>query len=254
MMSIWCSLPALRSPSTCWSCSFWPMPPAGPGRRRITGVVPYFGYARQDRRTKGAEPVGAKLAADLLASRLDRIIAVDLHNPAIEGFFSLPLEHLSAVSLLAEALRPSLSGKEIVVAPDLGAAKLAQRYAELLDLPVAYVHKERLGENAVGVRGIVGEVTDRIPLVVDDMVSTGGTMVAAVKALLDRGCRPQITLAATHGLLVGKASANLAALPVEKLLVTDSVSHGREPSLPINIVGLGRLLADAIGRMAGMLR
>ena len=224
------------------------------GAGQITGVVPYFGYARQDRRTKGAEPVGAKLAADLLASRLDRVVAVDLHNPAIEGFFSLPLEHLSAVSLLAEALRPSLSGKEVVVAPDLGAAKLAQRYAELLDLPVAYVHKERLGGQTVEVRGIVGEVSDRVPLVVDDMISTGGTMVAAAKALLDRGCRPQVTVVATHGLLVGEASAKLAALPVKKVLLTDSVVHGRESSLPICVAGLGPLLADAVERLSGILR
>ncbi|MEJ2699999.1 MAG: ribose-phosphate pyrophosphokinase [Desulfuromonadales bacterium] len=222
------------------------------GAGRITGVVPYFGYARQDRRAKGAEPVGARLAADLLAARLDRIIAVDLHNPAIEGFFSLPLEHLSAVPLLVETLRPTLSGREVVVAPDLGAVKLAQRYADLLELPIAYVHKERFEGKTVGVRGIVGEVADRVPLLVDDMISTGGTMVSAIRALLDRNCRPRVTVVATHGLLVGEASANLAGLPVDKVLVTDSVSHGREPSLPIRIAGLGPLLADAVGRMSGI--
>lgn len=222
------------------------------GAGRITGVVPYFGYARQDRRAKGAEPVGARLVADLMASRLDRIIALDLHNPAIEGFFSLPLEHLSAVPLLAETLRSTLSGREVVVAPDLGAVKLAQRYADLLDLPVAYVHKERFGGNAVGVRGIVGDVADRIPLLVDDMISTGGTMVSAVKALLDRGCRPQVTVVATHGLLVGEASANLAALPVGKVLITDSVCQKRELSLTTRIAGLGPLLAAAVRRMSGI--
>jgi ribose-phosphate pyrophosphokinase len=221
------------------------------GAARITGIVPYFGYARQDRRTKGTEPVGGRLAADLLASRLDRIIAVDLHNPAIEGFFSLPLEHLSAVPLLAEALRPTLSGREIVVAPDLGAAKLAQRYADLLDLPVAYVHKERLGGNTVEVRGIVGKVAGRAPVVVDDMISTGGTMVAAIHTLLDQNCLPRISVVATHGLLTGRAVENLAALPVKKVLVTDSVRHPPGHLRLIESAGLAPLLADTVRQMSG---
>ena len=120
------------------------------GAARITGVIPYFGYARQDRREAEGEPVGARLMADLLSARLDRVVSVDLHNAAIEGFFSLPLKHVSAVPRLGEALQRFRDEKSVVVAPDLGRrTELVQRYAELLDVPAAYIHKERISGSVV---------------------------------------------------------------------------------------------------------
>ncbi|MBI4322551.1 MAG: ribose-phosphate pyrophosphokinase, partial [Chloroflexi bacterium] len=120
------------------------------GAAHVTAVVPYLGYARQDRRVKDGEPIGARVVADAIASGgVQRLIVVDLHNPALEGFFGVPLEHLSAVSLLAEALRPMLPQRAVLVAPDLGAVRLAELYAVLLDLPAATVHKVRLSGEQV---------------------------------------------------------------------------------------------------------
>jgi len=219
------------------------------GAGRLTAVVPYFGYARQDRRVKGAEAVGARLVADLLCTRFHRILTIDLHNPAIEGFFASHLEHLSAVSLLADALRGSVSRDSIIVAPDLGAVKLAQRYADLLNLPVAYIQKVRLSGREVSIRSVVGEVYGRSPVVIDDMISTGGTMVSAIEALLDHGCLPEITIASTHALLVSDAAERFANLTLQRMIVTDTVYRSAEESLPIETVSVGGMIADFLKRM-----
>ena len=217
------------------------------GAARLTAVVPYFGYARQDRRARGGEPVGGRVAADLIAaSGLHRVVAVDLHTAALEGFLAVPLEHLSAVPLLVEAVRPALPERAVIVAPDLGAVKLAERYARALDRPVATVHKVRLSGEEVRARGLVGEVRGRAPLVVDDMISTGGTITAAITTLLAAGCVPEVTVVASHALLVGPAVERLGAQPIRRLIVTDSVAIPRDLPLRLEVAGLGPLLAEAI--------
>jgi ribose-phosphate pyrophosphokinase len=135
------------------------------------------------------------------------------------------------------------------VAPDLGAVKLVQRYADLLDLPVAYVHKIRLSSNEVSVQRVAGEVKDRMPVLVDDMISTGSTMVSAIEALLERGCQPPVTIAATHGLLMNKAGHHMAALPVAKIILTDSVYRGVDKALSIEGISVGPLLAEMIEQL-----
>lgn len=220
------------------------------GAARLTAVVPYFGYARQDRRASGRQPVGARVVADLIGTRaIGRVVAVDLHSAAIEAALPVPLEHLSAVSMLAEAARGVDCGDRVVVAPDLGATRLAEQYATRLGLPVAIVHKTRLGGDSVIVRRITGEVRDRAPLVVDDMISTGGTIEAAVGAVLRAGGLPRVTVVATHALLVGPALDRLSRMPLRRLIVTNSV---RLPeSLPVaqDVVSLAPLLATAIARL-----
>jgi ribose-phosphate pyrophosphokinase len=220
------------------------------GAERLTAVVPYFGYARQDRRAHGRESVGARLVADVLrASGVDRVVGVDMHTSALEGFFSIPLEHLSAVSLLAKAARPHIDANTVVVAPDLGATRLAERYATALGLPVAIVHKTRLSGHEVSVRTITGEVRDLAPLLVDDMISTGGTIAAAVDALLLAGCLRDVLIVASHALLVGPAVDRLAALPARRLIATDSLPGARPSGLTMEVVSLAALLADAIERL-----
>jgi ribose-phosphate pyrophosphokinase len=221
------------------------------GAAHLTAVIPYFGYARQDRRASGREPVSARLVAELLqASGLQRVVAVDLHTPALEGFFRIPVEQLSAVPLLAAAVRPLLPPTAVVVAPDLGAVKLAERYARLWQLPLAIVHKTRLSGEEVRVQRIVGEVRGRAPVVVDDMVSTGGTIQAAIQALLAAGCvSANLTVIASHGLFVGPAHERLRAVPLQRIFVTDSVARPALEPLFVQVVSLGALLAEAITRL-----
>jgi len=221
------------------------------GAARLTAVIPYLGYARQDRRASGREAVGGRLIADLLAAGglLQRIVAVDVHSPAIEGFFGVPLEHLSAVPLLVESIRSYVTDDSVIVAPDLGAAKLAERYAKPLGLPTAVVHKTRLSGSEVSVRRLTGEVRGRTPIIVDDMISTGGTIEAAVSALLSERCEPDITVVASHGLFVGPSAERLITTPVRRLIVTDSVATPVLPEFPLEVVGLATLLAQAVDRL-----
>ncbi len=223
------------------------------GAARLTAVMPYFAYARQDRRVAGREPVGARLVADLLhTAGFERVIAVDLHTPALEGFFATAVEHLTAVSLLARAVRGNGHVPvDLVVAPDLGAVKLAERYASLLRLPMAVVHKARLSGTEVRARAVVGEVAGRRPLIIDDMISTGGTIEAAARAVLDAGCMPAISVIASHALLTAGALDRLHALPIDRLIVTDSVALRHDLPLPLERVSLAPLLATAIRRLHG---
>jgi ribose-phosphate pyrophosphokinase len=220
------------------------------GAARLTAVVPYFGYARQDRRASGREPVGARLAADLMRTGgLQRLVAVDLHSSSLEGVFGVPLEHLTAVPMLAAAARSLIEAHSVVVAPDLGAAKLADRYGQLLGLPVAVVHKVRLSGEDVTVRAVTGRVEGRRPVIVDDMISTAGTVEAALKAVLAEGARPEPLVLATHGLFVGPASRRLPCLGARRIVTTDSVPARPQAGAPVDVVGLGSLLGTAIGRL-----
>lgn len=218
------------------------------GAARLTAVIPYFGYARQDRRAHGREPLSARLVAELIqVSGIERIVTVDLHSRAVESAFAIPLEHLSAVPMLAKAVRPAVNRNAVVVAPDLGAAKMAEQYADMLDLPVAIVHKTRISGEQVKVQRIIGDVRGKELLVVDDMISTGGTIEKAIQALLGAGCSSfGIKVLASHGLFIGAAAERLSALAIHKMYVSDSVLAPEQFSLPLQVVSLAPLLADAI--------
>jgi ribose-phosphate pyrophosphokinase len=218
------------------------------GAARLTAVIPYLGYARQDRRASGREAVGARLVAELLAAGglVQRVVVVDVHSPAVEGFFGIPLEHLSAVPLLVESVRNHVTENSVIVAPDLGAAKLAERYARPLGLPVAIVHKRRLSGSEVSVRSVTGDVRGNTPIIVDDMISTGGTVEATIEVLLSGGCEPELTVVASHGLLVGPAVKRLKVGPLKRIVITDSVRAPEGLELPLEVVSLAPLLARAV--------
>jgi ribose-phosphate pyrophosphokinase len=218
------------------------------GAARLTAVIPYLGYARQDRRASGREAVGARLVAELLAAGglVQRVVVVDVHSPAVEGFFGIPLEHVSAVPLLVESVRNHVTENSVIVAPDLGAAKLAERYARPLGLPVAIVHKRRLSGSEVSVRSVTGDVRGHTPIIVDDMISTGGTVEAAIEVLLSGGCEPELTVVASHGLLVGPAVKRLKVGPLKRIVITDSVRTPEGLELPLEVVSLAPLLARAV--------
>ncbi|HEU5261772.1 MAG TPA: ribose-phosphate pyrophosphokinase [Gemmatimonadales bacterium] len=220
------------------------------GAARVTAVLPYFGYARQDRRASGREAVGARLVADLIGTRqFARVVVLDLHSAALEGFFGAPVEHLTAVPTLADVLGGERAANGVVVAPDGGAAKLAERYAKALHLPLAIVQKVRVSGTEVAVRGLTGDVRNRAPVIVDDMISTGGTVAAAAAALIAGGSEPELTVVASHGLFAGPAVERLRALRLRRLLVTDSVALPAVEPLPVGVVSVAPLLAEAVSRL-----
>lgn len=221
------------------------------GAARITAVIPYFGYARQDRRAAGREPIAARVAADMIvAGGVDDVVVLDLHNRAVEGFFSVPAHHLCAMPLLADAVRSQLTEQAaVVVAPDLGAVKLADRFGARLNLPVATIHKTRVSGSEVRVQRLVGDVRGLAPLIVDDMLSTGGTVAAAVRALLAAGCAPDITVVVTHGPFAHPADQVLRDLPIGHVITTNSVAPRSDLALPVAVVDVAPLLADALRRL-----
>jgi ribose-phosphate pyrophosphokinase len=219
------------------------------GARSVSAVVPYLGYARQERRTREGQPLGARVVGRLVsAGDFARVVVVDLHAAAVEGFFSGIVDHLSAAPLLGDTLaaRPQEDG--VIVSPDLGAAKLARRFAARLKLPTAVVYKTRLSGSAVTAEEVVGEVRGRRPIIVDDMISTGGTIEAAIRAALSAGAIADITVVATHGLFVGPATERLRVLPIRRLLVTDTVPSGPS-SLSMEVASVVPMLATAVRRI-----
>jgi ribose-phosphate pyrophosphokinase len=224
------------------------------GADRLTAVVPYFGYARQDRRGRAGEPVGARVAADAIAAAgADRLVVVDPHTAGLEAACSIPIEMLTAVPVLAATLRSALAGAAVVVAPDLGAVKLAERYASLLGRQVVVVRKTRLSGRSVRARELVGDVDGRSAVIVDDMISTGATLEAAAEVLAAHGAAPGLVVAAIHGPLTSGATERIAAAGVVRTLVTDTTTASHElaargPGV-LEVCPVAPLLADAIRRL-----
>lgn len=220
------------------------------GAGRITAVIPYFGYARQDRRTVSGQSVAAQVSARAITtSGADRVMVVDPHTPAVETLFEVPVEMLTAVPVLASALEEHISEDTMIVAPDLGAVKLAEHYGSLLGKPVVIVRKTRHSGSEVSVEEVVGDVTGRPVVIVDDMISTGATIRAAADAVLERGALLELVVAATHGLLVRKNYEDHVFPKVQRMLVTDSLAVKPTPGLPLEVVSVAPLLAAGIDRL-----
>jgi ribose-phosphate pyrophosphokinase len=218
---------------------------------RVIAVVPYYGYARSDKRHGRREPITASLIAQLMeVAGIAHVLTVDLHTTQIEGFFRVPVDTLSAVPVLCDALRAHLPPDAVVVSPDAGRVALATEYASALDLPLVVLHKRRESGTETRVTHIVGEVRDRSCIIVDDMISTGGTIVESVAALREAGARPGFTVVATHGLLLRDAASRLHAAGVETLLVTDTVPVASDGATGLRVAGIAPVLARAIRRIA----
>lgn len=217
---------------------------------RITAVIPYFGYARMDKRHRSHEPITASMVATVLqAVGVDHIITVDLHAPQIEGFFHIPVDSLSAVPSMAAALRAELSPSTVVVSPDAGRVRMATEYAHALGLPVVVLHKQRESGTETRVTHLVGEVRDRPCLIIDDMIVTGGTLVEGVATLRAAGARPDIVIAATHGLLLEGIRDRLDQPEIRALFVSDSVMIPSAHWPQLHVVSLAPVLASAIRRL-----
>jgi ribose-phosphate pyrophosphokinase len=195
--------------------------------KRITVVMPFYGYARQDKKHRGREPISARLIADLFqAAGADRLMAVDLHTAQIQGFFDGPVDHLFALPLLVKYVAETVEDRSLitVVSPDAGRVRVAERWTDLLGAPLAIIHKRRDPDvpNEAKVQEVVGEVEGRICVLIDDMIDTGGTIVKASEALFDNGAR-DVIVAATHAILSGPAVERFAASRVREVVVTDTL-------------------------------
>jgi ribose-phosphate pyrophosphokinase len=215
----------------------------------ITAVMPYFGYARADKRHGRREPITASMVAALMqAVGVNHVVTIDLHAPQIEGFFHIPVDSLTTAPVMVEALRPGLPSDIVVVSPDAGRVRMATEYARLLGAPVAVLHKERASGVETRITRLVGDVRDRPCLIIDDMISTGGTIAESVEALLDAGARPEIIVAATHGLLLAGAREKLARAVTREVLVTDTVAPPAHDWPQLRVVSVAPLIASALRR------
>ena len=216
--------------------------------RRITAVIPYYGYSRQERKAKPREAISAKVVANCLTQAgADRVMLLDVHAPAMQGFFDIPVDSLTAVGLLSRRLAELDLCDGIVVAPDTGRVKLAERYADALNLPLGLMTKRRV-DGELQVTHVVGDLRDRVPIVVDDIMA-GGSLIGQLPALLEAGARPEMVLVIVHPLLTGDAPARLDQPFIRRMLVTDSVDVPAERRPPmLETVSIAPLLAEAIRR------
>lgn len=216
--------------------------------KRITVVMPFYGYARQDRKSEGREPITARLVADMFGhAGAQRLMSVDLHSGQIQGFFAGPVDHLTAMPVLVDYMS-KLGEDLVVVSPDAGRVKVAERYSNLLHADLAIIHKRRLkGEkNAVEARDVIGDVEGRTCVLIDDMIDTAGTIVAAAEQLHQKGAA-RILAATTHGVFSGPAIDRLKNSVIEKIVVTNTLPLPPEKQLDkIEVLSVASIIADAI--------
>lgn len=217
---------------------------------RVTAVIPYYGYARKERKSQPREPISAKLIANFITlAGADRLLLLDLHTDAIEGFFDVPTDHLSAHKILAEHLRHRNLRQIAVVAPDAGGAKRAENVANLLQAPIVFVYKRRPGVEQMEILDMAGDVRGKDCVVVEDIVSTGSTVATVARSLREHGAN-SVTIAATHAVFTPGAVERLRQAPVDEVLVTNSIPLPPEKQgPPITVLSVAPLLAEAIIRV-----
>jgi len=221
--------------------------------KRITVVAPFFGYARQDKKSRGREPISARLMADLFATAgADRLMAVDLHTAQIQGFFDGPVDHLFALPILASYIEDRLDRSEItVVAPDAGRVRVCERWTDRLSCPLAIIHKRRDTDvaNKVRILEVVGEVAGRTCILVDDMIDTGATIVNAAELLFEQGAA-QVIVAATHGVLSGSAVDGLKNSGISEIVITNTLPIPEEKRFDkLTVLSIAPLIARAINEV-----
>ncbi len=221
--------------------------------KRITVITPFYGYARQDKKHRGREPITARLMANLFATAgADRLMAIDLHTSQIQGFFDGPVDHLVALPLLAEYVGKNVERERLtIVSPDAGRVRVAERWTDVLGSPLAIIHKRRDPNvpNQVSVLEVVGDVKDRVCVVVDDMIDTGGTICKAAETLFDQGAA-EVVVTATHGVLSDPATERLKNSRISEIIVTDSLPIPTEHRFDkLTVLPIAPLIARAISEV-----
>jgi len=217
----------------------------------IIAVTPYFGYARQDRKSKPRTPISARLVADLLtAAGVTRVLTLDLHAGQIQGFFNIPVDHLFAMPVLMDHLKGNFGSEAVIVSPDAGGVERARAYSKRLNAGLAIIDKRRPSHNVAEVVNIIGDVKGRDAIIVDDMIDTAGTLTAAAAAIMDQGAR-SVSACCSHGVLSGPAMDRINNSPIQEVIVTDSIPHRPEvlQSEKIKVLSVSRLLGEAVKRI-----
>jgi ribose-phosphate pyrophosphokinase len=218
---------------------------------RITAVIPYYGYARQDRKAQPRVPISSKLVADIItAAGINRLLTIDLHAGQIQGFFNIPVDHLYAAPIILKYVNDNLLGNLVVVSPDAGGAERARAFAKRLDTPLAIVDKRREKANVSEVMNVIGNVGGKDTLLLDDMIDTAGTIVQAAKALKDQGAN-RVFAACTHGVLSGPAIDRVNTSVIDRLIVTNTIPMGEKMTRCDKIIQLSTapILGEAIRRI-----
>ena len=221
---------------------------------RITAVIPYFGYARQDRKAKARDPISAKLVADMLTTAgVDRVLTMDLHAAQIQGFFDIPVDHLLGVPLLAPYFAQKFTGDMddiMVVSPDFGSVTRARNFAQRIDAPIAIVDKRRQKANVCEVMNIIGDVKGKRVILVDDMIDTAGTLCNAANALVEKGGAKEVYACATHGVLSGPAMERIQNSVIKEVVLLDTVPIPQDKMIDkIVTLPVGEVFAEAIERI-----
>lgn len=221
--------------------------------RRVTAVVPFYGYARQDRKSRGREPITAKLVANLITTAgCDRVLTMDLHAGQIQGFFDIPLDHLTALPLLAEYIAGKRIQDLVVVSPDVGGVARARNMADWLGATIGIIEKRRARPNESEVMALIGDVKGRTAVLLDDFLDTGGSMVRAAEALIKNGAK-EVYVCVTHGVFSGDAFARLAKAPIAEIIVTNTIPvkapDAWPPVPPVTVLSVAPLLGEAIVRI-----
>lgn len=221
---------------------------------RITAVIPYFGYARQDRKSKARDPITAKLVADLIVtSGVDRVLTMDLHAAQIQGFFNIPVDHLLGVPILAPHFIEKFKDCKddiVVVSPDLGSVTRARNFADKIDAPLAIIDKRRPQANVSEVMNIIGDVKGKKVILVDDMIDTAGTLCNAASAIIEKGGAKEVYACATHGVLSGPAIERLQNSPIKEVILLDTIELPEEKCIDkISQLPVAPVFAQAIERI-----
>jgi len=217
--------------------------------RRITAVIPYFGYARQDRKDRPRVPITAKLVANLITvAGTDRVLTMDLHAPQIQGFFDIPLDHIYAAPVLLRYFDAQTAGNLVVMSPDVGSIKMGRAFAKRLGASLGFVDKRRPRPDAAEVVNVVGDVAGKHVVMVDDIINTGNSMIEAAGAMVKLGAK-SIRVGATHAVFSGGALTNLAASPIEEIIVTNTLAHEGLSENKVKVLSVAELLGEAIDRI-----